>query len=110
LNKVTRSQKLFATAYFLACTLAMTLAAVLPGGSGPVAVFANPFGKSAVEVIADAGGRIINAGGYDFVAVTMAGDKDLIARLYGAGAGFVASSTVAAACARWNGVSLEKAI
>ncbi|MHA7774947.1 hypothetical protein [Roseibium sp. M-1] len=107
---MTGSQKLFATAYFLACVLVMLLAALLPQGAGPVAVFASPYGKSAVEVIAAAGGRIVSAGDHDFVAVTMARDEDFIARLYASGAGFVASSTAAAACARWNGVSLEKAI
>jgi len=107
---VTRSQHIFATAYFLACVFVVLPVALQPAEEGPVAVFVGPFGKSAVEVIAAAGGRIVSAGSDEFVAVTMADGENFIAKLYASGAGFVASSAVASACARWNGDILEKAI
>lgn len=107
---MTRSQHIFAMVYFLACVLVVLPVALQPAEKGPVAVFVGPFGKSAVEVIAAAGGRIVSAGSHEFVAVTIADGETFFARLYAAGAGLVASSTVASACARWNGDILEKAI
>jgi hypothetical protein len=106
---VTRSAKRFAAAYFTACCVLISLATALPSGNGGrLAVFASPFGGSAIEVIARAGGRIVHAGSTPWIAVTEQSDPDLIARLYQSGAGFVASGAVAQACAGWTGVSGEK--
>jgi len=107
---VTRSAKIFAATYFLACTLVVALASVMPSGNGPLAVFASPWGDSALEVIARAEGSIVHVGDTRWVAVTDQTDPDLVARLYRSGAGFVASTAVAQACARWVGTPLEKAI
>ena len=105
---MSRSAIIFGCAYFFACSLLVSLATVMPSGSGPLAVFASPWGKSAVEVIARAEGRIIHAGSTRWIAVADRTDPDVVNRLYQAGAGFVASSAVAAACARWIGTPLEK--
>lgn len=103
------SAKLFGSVYFLACSAVISVAAVLPSGSGgPIAVFSSPWGDPALEVIARAEGRIVYAGGSSWVAVTDQSDPALIGRLYSSGAGFVASALVARACAGLAGTSLEK--
>lgn len=107
---MSRSAKVFAGAYFLGCCVVMLLASLTPSGKGPVAVFAKPWGKPALEVIAGADGRIIFVRDGVWVALTESSDQQFIDRLYRAGAGFVASTAVAYACARWSGVSLEKSI
>ena len=107
---MSRSAKIFAGAYFLGCCFLMLLGSLTPSGSGPVAVFAKPWGKPALEVIAGADGQIIFVRDGIWVALTDASDQQFIDRLYRAGAGFVASATVAYACASWSGVSLEKSI
>ncbi|WP_208988350.1 hypothetical protein [Labrenzia sp. VG12] len=99
---------LFATTYFLACSLLVSLATVMPSGSGPLAVFASPWGASALEVIARAEGRIVHVGNTRWVAVTDQTDPELVARLYRSGAGFVASTVVAKACASWIGTPMER--
>jgi len=109
-DSMTRSAKIFAGAYFLGCCSLMLLASLAPGGKGPVAVFAKPWGKPAMEVIAGAEGQIIFIRDGTWVALTESPDPQFIDRLYRAGAGFVASTAVAYACARWSGVSLEKSI
>ena len=110
MDPMNRSEKTFAAAYFLGCCVLMLLGSMVPGGQGPVAVFAAPWGKPAMEVIAHAEGRIIFIRDESWVALTDASDRQSVDRLYEAGAGFVASALVAAACARWTGVSLEKSI
>jgi len=109
-DSMNRSAKIFAAVYFLGCCVLMLLGSLTPGGNGVVAVFAKPWGKPALEVIASAEGRIIFVRDGTWVALTVSSDKQFIDRLYEAGAGFVASSAIAAACARWTGVSLEKSI
>lgn len=104
-----RSAKRFAAFYFLGCTLLVLLGGLLPSGNGLVAVIAKPWGDSAIEVIARANGRIIFGQNASWVALTEATDQEFVARLYQSGAGFVASSAVAYACARLKGISLEKA-
>lgn len=107
---MSRSVKIFATAYFLACSLLVSFASLVPSGDGPVAVFATPWGRSALEVIARADGRILHAGETPWVAVTEPTDREFVARLYQSGAGFVASTAVARACAALTGASWEKEI
>ncbi|MCK7614148.1 hypothetical protein [Roseibium sediminicola] len=107
---MTRAAKIFGSAYFVACCLLVLMTSVLPSGKGgPVAVFASPWSGPAVEIVAEADGRIVHAGKLSWIAVTDQSDPDLIARLYRAGAVFVASAIVAQACAAWTGASLEKA-
>jgi len=106
---VTRSAKVFGSAYFAACCLLIVLVSVLPSGKGgPVAVFASPWSGPAVEIVAEADGRIVHAGNMPWIAVTEQTDPDLIARLYRSGAVFVASAIVAQACAAWTTAPLEK--
>lgn len=107
---MTRSVKVFASVYFLACSFLVSLAAVIPAGDGPVAVFASPWGSSALEVVARTDGSIVHVGNGAWVAVTASSEGDFVARLYQAGAGFVASTAVARACAALSGAPLEKAI
>lgn len=102
--------KLFAATYFLGCCLAMLAGSLLPSDKGLVAVFAKPWGESAAEIVAQADGRIIFVGDSAMVAITEVTDHAFIDRLYNSGAGFVASSAVASACARWSGLSLERAL
>jgi len=106
---MSRSTRLFAAAYFAGCCTLMLLGSLLPGGSGVVAVFAKPWGDTAMEVVARADGRIIFVRSGSWVVLTESRDRQFIDRLYRSGAGFVASSAVAAACARLTGISLEKA-
>jgi len=107
---VTRSAKIFGTAYFTACCMLILVTSVLPAGKGgPVAVFASPWSGPAIEIVAKANGRIVHVGRTPWIAVTEQTDPDLIARLYRAGAGFVASAIVARACAALADVQLEKA-
>ncbi|MES0880484.1 hypothetical protein [Roseibium sp. SCP14] len=106
---MSKSAKIFAATYFLGCCILMLLGALVPGSNGLVAVVAKPWGKTAVEVVANAEGRIIFVRDGAWVALTEATDQEFIDRLYKSGAGFVASSAVAFACARWIGVSLERA-
>jgi hypothetical protein len=108
MDTVSRSAKIFCTVYFLACSFLVSLAVVVPSGDGPVAVFASPWGGSALEVIARADGRIIHTGNVSWVAVTEPTDREFVARLYRSGAGFVASTAVAQACAALGGRSRER--
>lgn len=107
---MSRSAKIFAVVYFAACSVLVSLASVIPAGDGPVAVFASPWGGSPLDVIARADGRIVHVGNASWVAVTEPTDQDFIARLYRAGAGFVASTAVASACAALSGGSLESTL
>ncbi|POF34369.1 hypothetical protein [Roseibium marinum] len=107
---MTSSAKIFAAAYFLGACILMSLGVLLPGGKGLVAVFAKPGGLTAAEVIARADGPVIFVRDGSWVALTESEDHEFIARLYRAGAGFVASSAVAQVCARWNGVLGENTI
>jgi len=107
---VTRSAKIFAAIYFTACCMLVLLASLLPAGSGgSLAVFAGPWSGTAIEIVARADGRIVHAGPVSWIAVTEQTDPDFIARLYRSGAVFVASASVARACATWAGTRLEKA-
>ncbi len=106
---MSRTAKIFAAVYFLGSCMVMLLGSLLPGGDGLVAVIAKPWGKTAIEVVAGAEGQIIFVRDGSWVALTEASDPAFIARLYQSGAGFVASSAVALACARWSGLSLENA-
>ncbi|GAB2186008.1 hypothetical protein [Roseibium sp. LAB1] len=105
---MSRTAKIFAAGYFLASCLLMLIGVLVPAGDGPVAVFARPWGDSAITVIARSGGPVLFIGDRSWVALTEAGDQQSIANLYRSGAGFVASSFVAQACARLSGASLEQ--
>ena len=105
---MSRSAKIFATGYFLASCLLMLVGSLMPAREGPVAVFAWPWGESAVSVIARSGGPVLFVGDRSWVVLTEAGEQQSIANLYRSGAGFVASSFIAQACARLSGVSLEQ--
>ncbi len=105
---MSRFAKLFAAVYFLICSAVVLSASLTPSGAGPVAVFAKPWGKSAVEVIAATEAPVIFVRNGTWIALTESTDTELVSRLYDAGAGFVASSAVAMACARLSGLSLEK--
>ncbi|MEM8703172.1 MAG: hypothetical protein AAGF82_15205 [Pseudomonadota bacterium] len=105
---MSRFAKGFAAVYFLMCSAVVLSGSLMPSGAGPVAVFAKPWGKSAVEVIAAAEAPVIFVRDGSWIALTDATDTELVSRLYQAGAGFVASSAVAMACARLAGLSLEK--
>ncbi len=107
-ESVTSSAKRFTAVYFLGSCAVMLLGSLMPTGNGPVVVFANPWGKSAVEVVAHANGTLMAAPLPSWVAMAEATDSGFISRLYQAGAGFVASSTVAYACARMSGTSWER--
>lgn len=85
----------------------MLLGSLMPSGNGPVVVFAKPWGTSALEVVAKAEGRLMSAPSTSWIALTEASDSGFVTRLYRAGAGFVASSAVAYACARLTGLSME---
>ncbi|SHM06534.1 hypothetical protein [Roseibium suaedae] len=92
--------KAFAASYFAAASVIVVIAGLQPGGPGPVAVFAAPWGASAPDIIARAGGRIISADSSGWIAVSdFSGTDDLLSRLYASGAAFVASSVVVRACA-----------
>lgn len=105
---MSRFAKCFAVVYFLICGAVMLSASLVPTGAGPVAVFAKPWGKSAIEVVAATEAPVIFVRNGSWIALTQSTDKELVSRLYEAGAGFVASSAVAMACARLSGLSLEK--
>jgi hypothetical protein len=105
---VSRSGKVFVAGYFLASCVLMLVGALAPAHEGPVAVFAWPWGDSAVSVIARSGGPVVFVGDRNWVALTEAGEQQTIASLYRSGAGFVASSFIAQACARLGAVSLEQ--
>ncbi|GAB4528881.1 MAG: hypothetical protein Tsb0019_30780 [Roseibium sp.] len=107
---MSRSAKVFAASYFLACSLVVVFASLVPSGDGPVAVFARPWGSTALEIIARADGRIVHVGDRSWIAVTEPTDREFVSRLYQSGAGFVASTAVARACAALTGASLEKEI
>lgn len=107
---MSRSAKIFGTAYFTACCLLVLVASVVPSGAGgQVAVFASPWSGPAIEIVARAEGRIVHTGRFSWIAVTEQTDPDLVGRLYRSGAGFVASALVARACAALARVPLEKA-
>ncbi|MEP3046752.1 MAG: hypothetical protein ABJL55_01785 [Roseibium sp.] len=105
---MSKSTKGFAGFYFAGCCLLMILGFVVPSGHGPVLVFGKPWGASAIEVVAKAEGRIIFLNDATWVALTDATGSEFIANLYKSGAGFVASSAVAYACARLTGVDFEE--
>lgn len=104
---MSHSARVFTAVYFLGCCLAMLLGGLVPGGHGMVAVIAKPWGDSALEVVAKAEGRIVFVRNGSWIVLTEAVDQKFIARLYESGAGFVASSAFAYACARLSGISLE---
>ncbi|MEL7529029.1 MAG: hypothetical protein AAFN16_24900 [Pseudomonadota bacterium] len=105
---MSRFAKGFAAVYFLICSAIVLFASLVPSGTGPVAVFAKPWGKSAIEVVAAVEAPVIFVRNGSWIALTESTDQELVSRLYEAGAGFVASSAVAMACARLSGLSLEK--
>ncbi|MBO6754826.1 MAG: hypothetical protein JJ902_00735 [Roseibium sp.] len=77
----------------------MVFASLHPAEGGRVAVFAAPWSdRTAVEVIAAAGGPILTTDARGWIAVSESPDSDFVQHLYGSGAGFVASALVAAAC------------
>lgn len=102
------SSKVFAAFYFLSCASLVVVVELLPSGTGPVVVFASPWGRPAVEVIAGADGRLVDGGRGNWVAVAQADAPGFVTRLYQSGAGFVASTAVARACAALTGLSREK--
>lgn len=102
-----QSTKRFAVLYFSGCCLIMLLGVLIPSGSGPVVVIAKPWGAPAVEVVANADGRLMHVPNVAWFALADGGRQDFVANLYQSGAAFVASSTVAYLCARLTGTSLE---
>ncbi|GAA0779959.1 hypothetical protein E1180_06455 [Roseibium denhamense] len=107
---MTQSAKRFAAFYFLGCCLLMVFASLAPHKSGLVLVVSKPWGDPAAEVISRAGGRIVFIEGTTWLAVADGTDQAFVSKLYAAGAGFVASSLIAQACARLNGISLERTL
>ena len=105
---MSRFAKGFAAVYFVMCSAVVLSGTLMPSGVGPVAVFAKPWGKSAIEVVAAAEAPVIFVRDGSWIALTESSDTKLVSRLYEAGAGFVASSAIAIACARLSGLSLEK--
>lgn len=91
--------KRFVATYFSAACLIMVFAGLQPGAEGKIAVFASPWSGTAPEIVAEAGGRIISTDSSGWIAVTEADADGIVGRLYASGAGFVASSVVARACA-----------
>lgn len=103
---MSKSAKVFAAVYFLLCSTIVAIGSLIPGSQGLVAVFAKPWGENALEVIAHADGQVIFVNDSTWIALTEVRNSDDVARLYKSGAGFVASSLVAQACARWSAISL----
>ncbi|WP_208981423.1 hypothetical protein [Roseibium alexandrii] len=104
---MSNSTKRFVALYFLGSCLIVLLGTLVPSGNGPVVVFAKPWGASALEVVAKADGRIMVAPTATWFALSQSADSDFVQRLYQSGAGFVASSAVAYACARITGTPME---
>lgn len=91
--------KRFVAIYFGSACLLMVVAALQPGDSGKIAVFASPWSDAAPDIIARAGGRIVSTDSSGWIAISDVDDKGFVRRLYASGAVFVASSILVQACA-----------
>jgi len=89
----------FISCYFIAVCLLMIVAVLQPVSSGRVAVFAPPWSdRSAVEIIAAAGGRIVSTSESGMIAMSEADHSGFVPSLYANGAIFVGSAVAIAAC------------
>lgn len=85
----------------------MLAGALMPKGSGPVLVIAKPWGASAIEVVAEADGRLVSALNMSWFVLADGEQQDFIASLYRSGAAIVTAPAIAYACARVAGIPLE---
>ncbi|GGB45525.1 hypothetical protein GCM10011316_16980 [Roseibium aquae] len=89
----------FVGGYFVAVCLLMIVAILQPVSSGRVAVFAAPWSdRSAVEIIAAAGGSIVSTSESGMIAMSEADHSGFVSSLYANGAIFVGSAVAIAAC------------
>ncbi|WP_349359302.1 hypothetical protein [Stappia sp.] len=85
-------------AYFLFVCGVIAAGAMAPGGGDRLAVVTWPGGASAADVVARAGGSLLQIGSGDWVAVASGTGADFSERLYRAGALLVTSPSIAEAC------------
>ncbi|KZL05413.1 hypothetical protein PsAD2_04338 [Pseudovibrio axinellae] len=86
---------------FFALTAAVFLAQSLPGKElEQVVVFVSPFSERtrAVQVVAEAGGQLMNTGFWSWIVLANSQNSDFIEKLYTSGAWFVGSGEVFSAC------------
>jgi hypothetical protein len=78
--------------------VALVVTVAIPAGNGPVAVFAAPWSAAAAEIVAQAGGQLVVAGGSPWVMIAVSADEDFVRRLYRAGAILVTDPNFAIGC------------
>lgn len=83
----------------LICIAVLLTPVLMPKGD-KVAVILPPWAKSShlMQVIADAGGVLVNGGQRDWIAVATSESKNFVSELYKAGAVIVIDGSIAAAC------------
>jgi hypothetical protein len=77
---------------------ALIVTTAIPGGNGPVAVFAAPWSTDATEIVARAGGKLVAVGTSARIVVAVSDDDDFVGRLYWAGAILVTDPRYAIGC------------
>lgn len=82
----------------VAVIAALFVTVAVPGGTGPVAVFAAPWSANAAEIVARAGGQLVAAGRSPRIIMAMSADDDFVRRLYQAGAILVTDPKYAIGC------------
>ncbi|SNZ20294.1 hypothetical protein [Cohaesibacter gelatinilyticus] len=94
-------QNLISFTVFACLTVSIFLLTALPQSeTDTVVVFVFPGSESshAVEVIARAGGYLMNSGSWPWIALASSSDPDFVNELYRAGALFVGSGRLFSAC------------
>ena len=84
--------------YFLLISAAIGASVLAPGSGDRVAVLTWPGDRSAAEVVARAGGSLLQMGSGNWIAVAVGDSSDFSDRLYRAGALLVMSPSIADAC------------
>lgn len=83
----------------LICVSVLLIPILMPKGDR-VAVILPPWAEPShiMQVIADAGGVLVNGGQRDWIAVATSDSNDFVSELYKAGAVIVIDGSIAAAC------------
>lgn len=98
-NGKSRNVKIAIGVNVLICALVLIIPILMPKDE-KVAVILSPWAESSkiMQVIADAGGVLVNGGQRDWIAVASSESENFVSELYKAGAVMVIDGSIAAAC------------
>ncbi|MEW7008406.1 hypothetical protein [Lentilitoribacter sp. EG35] len=98
-NNKNRNMRIVIGVNVFICFVVLVIPILMPK-SEKVAVILPPWSEPSkiIQVIADAGGALVNGGRLDWIAVTTSESDDFVSKLYQAGAVIVIDGYIAAAC------------